>query len=350
MNSSQFVGKLAPSQVSVGVSRPKVSVVVPTYNREDTIGAAVQSVLDQTFADFEILVIDDGSTDSTEAIVCGIGDPRVSYYRQQHSGLPAVARNNGLRRAQGEYIAFLDSDDLWLRDKLAIQVAYMDAHPDVALSYTNTYQFRQDPELCDRQPLLGTDDGFSGHVFEQLYGRQRIPNLTVMIRALVVDTAGMLDEDPRLKANEDYEYWLRIAHKYEIGYVDMPLAKYRQHPDGISKARVATYEAKLALIEKLDGLYPEFVSRHQQKRGRWLSQVRYYLGRALLLEGQPQAAREQLRASWQLHPTPRVLALSLASYAGPKAIRLLAGLWMRTRPGSIPASLEGATRTKGRTS
>lgn len=310
----------------MSVSSPRVSVIIPTYNRESTIGLAIQSVLDQTFADFEVLVIDDGSTDSTESVVRAFGDPRLAYLRQRHSGLPAVARNTGLRRARGEYVAFLDSDDLWLRDKLAVQVAYMDAHPEVALSYTNTYQFAEDPERCQQQPVLLSEEAFSGHVFERLYGRQRIPNLTVMIKGMVVDTVGLLDEDERLKANEDYEYWLRIAHRYPIGYIDKPLAKYRHHPAGISKARVATYQAKLALIEKLDELYPSFVARHKKERARWLSQVHYHLGRALLLDGRPSAARSHFRASWRMRPMFPVLAFSLISYTGPAAVRLLVKL------------------------
>ena len=308
---------------------PRVSVVIPTYNRESTIGIAIRSVLDQTFADFEILVVDDGSTDSTESVVRGFGDPRVFYVRQQHGGLPAVARNNGLRRARGEYVAFLDSDDLWLRDKLAVQVAYMDANPEVGLSYTNTYQFTRDPSRCQRKPWLSTEETLSGHVFEQLYGHQRIPNLTVMIRTSVRNTVGLLDEDERLKANEDYEYWLRIAHRYPIGYIDRPLAKYRHHPDGISKAYVATCQAKLALIEKLDRLYPAFVAGHEQERALWLAQVHYYLGRELLLDGRPGEARTQLKASWQLRPSIRSVAVLLLSYTGPFAGRLLVELRSR---------------------
>ena len=312
-------------------SSPRVSVIIPTYNRESTIGIAIQSVLDQTFADFEVLVIDDGSTDATGSIVGAFGDPRVVYLCQQHSGLPAVARNVGLRRARGAYVAFLDSDDLWLEDKLAVQVAYMDANPEMGLSYTNAYQFTTDPSRCQRKLWLSTEETLSGHVFVQLYGRQRIPNLTVMIRTSVRETVGLLDEDERLKANEDYEYWLRIAHRYPIGYIDKPLAKYRHHPEGISKAFVATYQAKLGLIEKLDRRYPAFVAEHGQERVRWLSQVHYYLGRELLLNGRPGEARTQLKVSWQLRPSIRSVAVLLLSYTGPFARRLLVELRSRIR-------------------
>jgi glycosyltransferase involved in cell wall biosynthesis len=306
---------------------PRVSVIVPTYNREAFIGIALESVVDQTFPDFEILVVDDGSTDGTEQILEQIQDQRIIYLRQEHSGLPAVARNTGLRHARGEYIAFLDSDDLWTADKLAVQVAYMDSHPEIGLSYANSYQFVEDPGRCLSELILHPGEGLSGRVFDRLYGNQRIPNLTVMIQASVVDTVGLFDEDEHLKANEDYEYWLRIAEKYPIGYIDQPLAKYRQHLGGISKATIATCRAKLALIEKLDVLYSDFVARHPDRRAEWISRIHYRLGRAYLHKGQIREARQHLRFCCLNRPRQEALVFLLASCAGKTLYLSLAGLW-----------------------
>jgi glycosyltransferase involved in cell wall biosynthesis len=310
----------------MAVGTPRVSVIIPTYNRADLLSQTIQSVLDQTFRDFEVLIIDDGSTDDTEHVVRRVDDSRAIYIRQGHSGLPAVARNRGLHHARGEYIAFLDSDDLWLSEKLAQQMQYMDAHPEVGLSYTNTYRFTADPERHDPRPVLRSETAHSGHAFARLYGQQVIPNLTVMIRSSVVERVGMFDEDIRLKANEDYEYWLRIAHHYPIGYLDRPLALYRQHPEGISKAAVATNRAKLWLVEKLDRTYPEFVARHPAKRRRWLSKIHYGLGRGLLREHKVNEARHHLKESWQLQ---RRLATGLfltASLCGKRVYQRLDGL------------------------
>jgi glycosyltransferase involved in cell wall biosynthesis len=295
---------------------PKVSVVIPTYNRADLLRVAIQSALGQTFPDLEILVVDDGSTDSTPQVVRQVRDPRLIYIRQPHSGLPAVARNTGLRQARGEYIAFLDSDDLWLPEKLALQVEYMDEHPEVGLVYANAFTFTGDPPQSDPGPLLRPGGGLTGHVFEQLYGHPQIPNLTVLIRAALVETVGLFDEDERLKANEDYEYWLRIAGRYPIGYIDRPLACYRQHAQGISKASVATNQAKLFLIGRLDHLYPDFVARHRKQRARWLARVHYGLGRALLREQRVSEARHELRVSWRLQRRCPTLLFLGASYCG----------------------------------
>jgi glycosyltransferase involved in cell wall biosynthesis len=315
------------------IQTPRVSVIIPTYNRAGLLPQTIQSALDQTFADLEILVVDDGSTDGTEQVVQKFADSRLIYIRQAHSGLPAVARNTGLRHARGEYIAFLDSDDLWLPEKLALQVQYMDAHRELGLSYSNAYQFVHDPGTHNSRPMVDTAVVKSGHTFERLYGRQVIPNLTVMIRASVLEKAGTFDSDPRLMANEDYEYWLRIAYHYPIGFLDRPLALYRQHPEGISKAAVATCLAKLWLIEKLDGLYPDFVERHADQRRRWLSRVHFGLGRGLLREHKIDIARHHLKRSWQMQPGASAFLFWAASFAGKGVYQRLDGLKTRLLAG-----------------
>jgi glycosyltransferase involved in cell wall biosynthesis len=265
--------------------------------------------------------------------VAGFGDPRIIYLRQEHSGLPSVARNTGLRQARGKYIGFLDSDDQWTEDKLAVQVAYLDAHPEVGLCYTNYWRFTDDPNRSEPLPVLRHTETFSGHAFEEMYGRQRIPNLTVMIRASVIEEVGYLDEDPRLKANEDYEYWLRIAERHPIGYIDQPLAKYRLHPSGISKSGVDNYLSKLALVETLDKMYPEFVAGHLRDRRRWLARIRSLLGFAYLRDRRLSVVRRLLLASQELLPRLPTALQVLVSYFGGEIYRLFAGMWMRLPKG-----------------
>ena len=305
---------------------PKVSVVIPTYNRADLLTQALHSVASQRYVDFETLVVDDGSTDNTADVVAALGDSRVRYVRQAHSGLPAVGRNAGMALANGEYIAFLDSDDLWLSDKLALQVGLMDSHPELGLSYTNCYRFKTDPTRYHPAPMLQPQAMLSGHAFDQLYAHQAIPNLTVMLRSSVRDQVGQFNEDLRLKANEDYEYWLRIAARFPIDHLSQPLALYREHAAGISKAAVATNQAKLFLIELLDQLYPAVVVRLQDKRLRWLAQVRYALGRAYLREQQIAEARQHFRCSWRTKPRLDTLVFWSASYLGRPVYERLDGL------------------------
>lgn len=295
---------------------PTVSVIVPTYNRADLLPATLDSVLDQDYRDFELLVVDDGSTDSTADVIAGTRDGRVVRIAQEHSGLPAVGRNTGMRRAAGRYLAFLDSDDLWLPGKLAQQVALMDASPALGLSYTNCYRFTRDPSDRAAAPLLRSSEMLTGHVFDALYGQPKIPNLTVMIRAKVTAKVGYFDEDPQIKANEDYEYWLRIAARYPIGHLAAPLALYRAHPGGISQAAIATQRAKLVLIEKLDRLYPEAAARLAARRQRWLARVHYALGRALLRDNQVGEARLHLGQAWQLDHQAAAALFWAGSYLG----------------------------------
>ncbi|MCP4377403.1 MAG: glycosyltransferase family 2 protein, partial [bacterium] len=119
--------------VSAKAQHPVVSVVMPTYNHAVFIGEAIQSVLSQTFADFELIVVDNYSEDDTESVVRGFGDPRIEYIKFANNGVIAASRNAALNRASGEFIAFLDSDDTWSPDKIAVQLEYMRANPNVAL-------------------------------------------------------------------------------------------------------------------------------------------------------------------------------------------------------------------------
>ena len=296
--------------------QPNVSVIVPTYNRADLLPQALASVLGQSYGDFELLVVDDGSTDNTADVVARIGDARIITIAQEHSGLPAVGRNTGMRWAAGPFIAFLDSDDLWLPDKLVQQVALMEANPALGLSYTNCYRFTDDPTRHEPTPLLRPQDMLSGDAFDQLYGRPKIPNLTVMIRSAVVADVGYFDEDPQLKANEDYEYWLRIAARYPFGHITAPLALYKAHSGGISKAAVASGRSKLCMIKKLDRLYPETTTCLAGIRKRWLASIHYSLGRGLLRENNTAEARIHLQQAWQLDPQPKAALFWAASYLG----------------------------------
>jgi glycosyltransferase involved in cell wall biosynthesis len=316
-----------------GAAAPQVSVIIPTFNRAHLLPETLQSVLYQTFVDLEVLVVDDGSTDETEQIVHRLGDSRIIYIYQVHSGLPAVARNTGLRQARGKYIAFLDSDDLWLPEKLASQVEYMEAHPELGLTFTNAYVFRDSPEQsAPGRLMLRPNMALSGQVFDRLYGQPLILNLTVMLRASVIAEVGFFDEDPRLKANEDYEYWLRVAHRYPIGFIPRPFGKYRQHAEGISRAAVATNQAKLFLIEKLDRMYPSFVARHAARRRSWLSRVHYALGRGLLREHRVSEARHHLIKSLELRPRLAAIIFLGASFLGRQVYSRLDGIKARWIP------------------
>ena len=199
-----------------------VSVVIPAYNAEAFIAEAIDSALAQTYRPIEILVADDGSTDRTAEIVKAYGAP-VRYLYQPNAG-PAAARNLALRHAMGEYVAFLDADDLWHSDKLSVQVRFMEVHPQAGLCATKAKGLREgwSPEW-DR---LGTeDDGVHQIAADEFLFRNRFATPSVMARLGAVRDAGGFDES--LFGGEDWDLWRRIAERREVWVIRRTLAAYR---------------------------------------------------------------------------------------------------------------------------
>ncbi|HJT77353.1 MAG TPA: glycosyltransferase [Gemmataceae bacterium] len=199
---------------------PLVSVVTPTYNYAAFLGDAVRSALAQTYADVEVLVVDDGSTDDTEAVVAALGE-RVRFFRQDRAG-PSAARNRAILQARGAYVAFLDADDRWLPAKLARQVALMESDPRLVLSYTDFCRGE-----ADRPRLADYDHRATGDVFYPLLRQNFIHTSTVLLRRDALARAGLFD--PSLRGSEDLELWLRLARVGAVGCVEEVLTAVRQH-------------------------------------------------------------------------------------------------------------------------
>lgn len=312
----------------------RVSVVIPTYNRAGYVGATIRSVLDQTHRSLEVLVADDGSTDETRRVVEAIADDRVVYLAEPHRGQPAATRNAALARATGSLIAFVDDDDLWLPEKLAHQIERLRASPEAGLCYSDTYRFRDDPAVPGRR-FLGPRGGPEGDVFGELYGWNFVASPTAVIRRSVIDAVGVFDEDTRVMGREDYEYWLRIAHRFPFAYVDRPLALYRVVGEKVSES--LDFRARgVAFVGIVDERYPEASKRYPAKQRSWLALEHAAYGEALLREGRLVEARAQLRASlsqrssrrtrvfWSLTFLGRRLALALLDLAG----RFSVGRWL----------------------
>jgi glycosyltransferase involved in cell wall biosynthesis len=207
---------------------PRVSVIVPVYNGAATIAGTVRSILAQTFRDFEVLVIDDGSTDGSgaiaQAVAAELGDERLRVLTQTNGG-QAIARNHGMAIARGEFFAFIDADDWWTPDKLAAQVAALDAHPAAALAYSWTVLVNG-----DRQPLGGRVEApFSGAVHGLLLVTDFISSgSNPLVRRSAIARVGGFD--PALVPSEDWDLWLRIAAEFEVICVPEPHILYRQRP------------------------------------------------------------------------------------------------------------------------
>ena len=209
--------------VEISMNKPLISVVIPFYGRREWLVDAVESVLEQTCRDFEIVLVDDGSPQPLTAEAWH-GDRRVQYTRIEHVGRSA-ARNIGLRQARGEFIAFLDADDLFVPTKLELQAACMQEHPDIPMSHSSYLRVDAQGSVLDAV-RSGT---FSGCVYPAILKSCPIATPTVMLRRRVLHAVGGFDE--RIHVGEDILLWARIARSSEIVGIDEPLVKVRIHGD-----------------------------------------------------------------------------------------------------------------------
>jgi glycosyltransferase involved in cell wall biosynthesis len=234
---------------------PKVSVIIPTYNRASVVQEAIQSVLDQTYTDYEVIVVDDGSTDNTRRAILDLTEHgrKVRYVYQRHRGRSA-ARNLGLRWARGEYIAFLDSDDRFLPHKLHVQVSALKENPDFGMAYCSTLEMDKRGHTLEADSHSRTS--LSGWIYPELLFIKGtiIKTPSVMVRADILSEIGSFDET--MDVCEDLDLWRRIARRYKILQIEEPLTMVRSKnydpsilPEKVA-ARILFYEK--AIIEDPD--------------------------------------------------------------------------------------------------
>jgi glycosyltransferase involved in cell wall biosynthesis len=210
----------------------KVSVIIPTWNRAEETERAVQSVLHQTYQNFEVIIADDGSTDSTPLKFKDYPDPRVHYLQLEHSGLPAVPRNAALRQAQGEFAAFLDSDDEWLPDKLDRQLEVFIKDPEVGMVCSNARV--RHGKMTEPGSLFHTETiGSQAWPLAELVKTNIIIASSLLVIRLSVIEAGGFPQDPVFRAIEDYALWLRLAVKIKLFYLAEPLLIYADVGDSL---------------------------------------------------------------------------------------------------------------------
>ncbi len=215
--------------MSVRPPAPRVSVIIPTYNRAWSLAKAIDSVLSQDFDTFETIVVDDGSTDGTRALLAGYG-AALRVIQQANRGVSA-ARNAGIRAAAAPLVALLDSDDYWLPGKLAVQTAFFDQNPDAVICQTEELWIRNGVRVNPgkRHRKRG------GMIFGPSLGLCLVSPSAVMLRRSLFDSVGLFDE--QLPACEDYDLWLRISCRHPVHLIDRPLiVKRGGHPDQLSHA------------------------------------------------------------------------------------------------------------------
>lgn len=266
----------------MGERVPKVSVIIPTYKRPHYLREALESLANQTFKDFEVLVVDDGTPGNENQELCN-NYPNVSYHKIENSGSPIVPRNIGLRAAKGSYIAFLDDDDLWLDDKLQRQVEILDKHSDYGL--VHAYCLIIDEHGKETGDITGQLHAAKkhGYVFDKMVGNFTVMLSSPLFRRELIGRAGFFNEDMPA-AGEDVEFFIRLAFITKFWFINEPLVKYRVHSSGISNHNFNYVYLPWYLFKVVSGFY---------KRGM-LERSRFVPLRNKLVRNQINAA-----ANWQ---------------------------------------------------
>ena len=284
----------------------KVSVIIPTHNRADRLARAIKSVLNQTFRDFEVMVVDDGSSDNPERVVRSFADHRIRFMRHETARGPAAARNTGIRNTGGAYVAFLDDDDEWYPDKLASQVAVMETEQeslavvygayDIVNSEGAIVRTRTPSRGGDLRPLLLRSNPIGG-------------TSMVLVRRESLESVSGFDE--RLRSAEDYDLYLRLSEKFTFGFVSTPVCRYMRHPVQLRSNRDAEYRGLEILKEK----------HGSEKRFRRAIAKKYLrFARRFFVSGSADQGRKAIYQSLRLNPYQRkayaYVLLSLFGAAG----------------------------------
>ena len=234
------------------MSNGLVSVIMPTYNQAQFIGEAIRSVIEQTYSNWELIVINNFSEDDTVSVVEGFQDKRITLINFKNNGVIAASRNAGIRQCKGNYIAFLDSDDIWLTDKLSIQMSYLNKHKEVGLIGTNAIVIPGNKKLHNNirsNRIVST---------KELFLKSVIVNSTVLMRDSIVKKIGFLDENPAIRAAEDLDYWIRASFEMKLAVIKKSLIFYRIHPGNASELNKNTLNSRKIFFE----LYLRVLSKY----------------------------------------------------------------------------------------
>jgi glycosyltransferase involved in cell wall biosynthesis len=281
--------------------KPKVTVVIPTFNSAGLLPEAINSVLEQKFRDFEIILVDDGSTDNTHEVVSDYRS-KLTYVYQKNMGV-AAARNRGIQMARGDYLVFLDADDVLLPNKLGEQVDFFQKHPDVDLLFSEVNCFTVNDKGVEKQwpypsPICRKIRWDESLQYAEILAIQNLfPPVSVMVRRQSVIDAGGFDEDRDLMPLADWDLWYRLGHNGIFAYQREVLAKYRVSENSMSRNRPTMKLASRKLERKIKGSGGfNLLSDH------FHSDFYFYWGVQWLDYGEPQLALDRLSLAIQLNP------------------------------------------------
>ena len=256
---------------------PTVSVIIHTYNNEKFIGETIESVLNQTYKDYEIIVVDDGSVDGTrDALLPYMHGIR--YHYKENGGI-ASAKNAGIKLSQTEYVAFLDHDDLWVSDKLKLQMECFSENPQVGLVDAKYTSFKDGKELRTKP-----EKGYSGWIFKELLAKSFIQTSTVVVKKECLDAVGLYDESFSL--GDEYDMFLRISKKFQCGFIDKGLTRYRVHDTNASNNDFLFDNENLGVYKKvynnctdLDGVEKKILRKRIARYSMKVAEGLYHQGK-----------------------------------------------------------------------
>ena len=304
------------------MKNPTVSVIIPTYNRAHLVGRAIQSVLNQTYHDFELIIVDDGSTDNTEDIIKKFQeqDKRVKYIRHEKNRGGSAARNTGIKNAKGEYIAFQDSDDEWLPKKLKNQMeVFKDAPLEVGVVYTGFLRIENGKKNYIPSSWVIKKEG---NINKELLKGNFVTTQSIVAREKCFEKVGMFDENlPRL---QDWELVIRLSKYYNFKCIDEPLLVSYYTSDSISANNDALIKAIELIITKH---FTEF-----SKYKKILSRHYFGLGRILYLDGDLINGRRYFIKAIKKYPLNIKYSLSyFVSFFGPRTFNKVTKIYHKLK-------------------
>jgi glycosyltransferase involved in cell wall biosynthesis len=281
------------SRGQAGQAAPTVSIIIPCYNTAHFVGDTLASVFAQTRTDFEAIVVNDGSSDADalERAVAPYRD-RIVYLSQENRG-PSAARNTGIRAARGEYVAFLDSDDIWERDYLDVQLAALERDRSIDVLYPDALIFGDSPHAGRRSFELSPSTGEV--TFETVVTQECNVFIFATARRDTILRAGMFDES--LRSSEDFDLWLRILKAGgRIAYHHKALVRYRRHDGSLSANTIRMCEHILRVLEKAESLPLTESERGavERERARWRATLQLEIGRQEFLAGNAAGAADNV--------------------------------------------------------
>lgn len=267
---------------------PRISVVIPTYNRTDFLPKDMQSVLNQTYRDWEMIIVDDGSIDKTEEVVKGYKESRIRYITHKYNLGLSAARNTGIKNSRGKYIAFLDSDDEWFPEKISCQMnIFQKEDSKCGVVCTGGYKIKGNQIMSKKSVPINLDSFYEKFLFENITWTSN-----VLVKKECFKKAGLFDEN--LESCEDWDMWIRIAKYYKFIFLETTLVKYVIHSDQLSENLLAKINARKKIL---------FKYKYELKNRKFVYSHHYYkIGNLCCLSGKIREGRKYLFKGILVYP------------------------------------------------